>query len=164
MKDDLTTNHNLNKQLSKLDKFAEGKREYTKDNPGCYHSAIKYLAGIENTSAYKTLVFDSSDKLYRQTKSSNPKKKFKLNFYSHQIKVIDKDGVSHNYIENHLRYNFRGIEAARFEVEVLKNFEDFKTPINKAGNYKDSLGGGWHSNCQLYEINGSYFAMMECSC
>lgn len=139
-------------------------KEYSKNNPGCYHAAIKYLAEIESTSPYKTLTFDKVESLYLTTKSKNPKKRKRLAYKSYKIKAIDAKGNEFPFYDNNLRFDARGVVAVRFEVEVLKRFEDFKAEVKNAGNYKDSLGGGWHSNCQLFEISGNYFAMMECSC
>lgn len=133
---------------------------YTKESPGCYHSLINFLATIESTEQYKVLTFYGMDELYKWNK---PKTKRKLQYKSYDIQVISGT-EKHAFIKDNKRFDVLGITPDKFEVTVLKNVSDFKTQVNHAGSYKDSLGGGWHQTVSLYECNGSYFATMDCAC
>lgn len=133
-------------------------RTYEKSNPGCYHRLIEYLAQKTGISANKEIVTKSVWKTSQHTG------KKKLVYRACDITVVDKDGQRHPFMENEKRFDKRGIEADYFAVMISRPLDEFGVKINNAGNYLDSLGGGWHSNCNLYEVDGKYFAMMECSC
>lgn len=139
-------------------------REYTKENPGCYHSMISYLAKIENTTTTKKVELKDFPKSIKK----GGKRYCGISVF--------KNGVEYQYIETKM---IKGGVTVRicsndtaFPIDAIfdkiiatenKTTEDFKTPINNAGKYNDSLGGGWNCKVPMYEINGQYFAMMECA-
>jgi hypothetical protein len=133
-------------------------RTYEKSNPGCYHRLIEYLSEKTGISVTKEIVCKTV------WKKSPHTGKNKLVYRAYDITVVDKDGQRHPFMENEKRFDKRGIEADYFIVSITRPVDEFGVKINNAGNYRDSLGGGWHSNCNLYEVDGKYFAMMECSC
>jgi hypothetical protein len=131
---------------------------HTKNNPGCYHSMLRYLSEKTGIRMFK--------EIERQTVwvTSRHTGKKKLMYCSGNIVVVDKDGNRHAYMKDQKRYDLRGVEASYFLVSVMRTPEEFGVKINDAGNYRDSLGGGWYSNCNLYEVDGKYFATSECAC
>lgn len=138
--------------------------EHTKDMPGCYHSLIRYLATKEQTEVYKLLKFNTHHELYSKTKSK--KKLFKLKYRSYDISVIDKNGQSHHYMWQQIRYDHatRAIIPDHFLVKVMKGMSDFTTIVKGAGSYTDSLGGGWTQKVSLFKVDEQYFADMDCAC
>jgi hypothetical protein len=133
-------------------------RSYEKSNPGCYHRLIEYLAQKTGISANKEIVTKSVWKTSQHTG------KKKLVYRACDITVVDKEGNRHLFMENEKPFDKRGIEADYFIVSITRPVDEFGVKINNAGNYRDSLGGGWYSNCNMYEVDGKYFAYMECSC
>lgn len=147
-------------------------RHYSKENPGCYHQLLNYLAILEDTPITITDVYINLNDLYaRPTKRSKHKG---LKYKSYNIIVEYDDGTTSPFILTHhggQRFDkvinkgrVKHKVAVKFHCTRNKRLTEFKTKPNLVGNYKDSLGGGWYSNCQLYEINGQYFADMECTC
>lgn len=138
--------------------------EYTKENPSCFCSMLRYLAELDKTETTKVLTLKEMPISRRKgglrynklicTKDGiqyvNPSKK--------QIKgglwVYECDGV-----QIPLDTKFDLIEAI-----VNKTLSDYKIQPKSAGSYNDSLGGGWYSKCSLYKVNDRYFADMECAC
>lgn len=133
-------------------------RQYEKSNPGCYHRLIEYLEKKTGISANKEIVAKSV------WKTSPHTGKKKLVYRAYDITVVDKEGNRYPFMEDEKRFDKRGIEADYFAVMITRPLDEFGVKINNAGNYRDSLGGGWYSNCSLYEVDGKYFAYMECSC
>lgn len=131
---------------------------YTRSNPGCYHSMLRYLSEKTGISLFKEVVTKS---VWVTSKHTGKKK---LMYNSSNIVVVDQNENRHAYMKDQKRYDLRGIEASYFLVSVLRPSEEFGVKINDAGNYRDSLGGGWYSNCNMYEVDGKIFATMECAC
>lgn len=134
-------------------------KEYTKTNPGCYHSALQYLSEVTGISRTKEI----------KVKTINGLKQGKrLMYKSYDINVVDKDGNKFAYMQagkgGPLRFDQAGIVADHFIVTVNKSLSEFGVEIKGEGNYKDSLGGGWHQTVSLFSINGNYFANMDCAC
>lgn len=131
----------------------------------CYHGMIKYLAELENTTTSKIV------ELKEFPKSIKKGGKRYLSI------VLVKNGIEYNYIETK---TIKGGVRVRlcsdnnaFPIETIfdkiiatenKTIEDFKTEIKSAGNYNDSLGGGWSCSVPMYKVKDRYFAMMECAC
>jgi hypothetical protein len=138
--------------------------QFTKESPGCYHSMIRYLATKEQTEVYKLLRFNTKQELYASTKSK--KKPFRLKYRSYDIRVIDGNGDSHQFILGQLRYDHptRNITLDHFIVKVMKGMSDFTTVVKSAGSYTDSLGGGWTQKVSMYKVDDNYFADMDCAC
>lgn len=133
---------------------------YTKESPGCYHSMIKFLAELEGTEYIKTIVVKEHRDLYTKTMRK------KLLYPSSDIKVISESGMQHSFIVDQIRYDHpkRAIVPDHFEITMWKNLNDFRNKPVSAGNYKDSLGGGWYSTVPMYRFGNKYFAGMECTC
>ncbi len=129
------------------------KINYTKEEPGCYHSMIKYLAEMENTTVYKTIIFKMLADLYE----GNGKKP-KLKYKSHKIQAMVNGRLIPFVNQGHR------VIGSEYHVTIMKSLNDFTTKPISSGTYNDSLGGGWSSNVALYKINDNYFAMMECTC
>lgn len=134
--------------------------EYTKEDLGCYHSLIKYLATKENTDRYKILRFATQEELMDPKKKKN-----RLMYYSYDINIIDKEGQVHPYILDNLRYDHskRAIIPDHILVKVLKSTSDFSTIVKGVGSYTDSLGGGWSQKVSMYRVDDKYFADMDCA-
>lgn len=131
---------------------------YTRSNPGCYHSMLRYLSEKTGISLFKEI---EKQQVWATSRHTGKKK---LLYNSCNIIVVDKGGNRHSYMKNQKRYDVRGIESSHFLVSVMRDTVEFGLKINDAGNYRDSLGGGWYSNCNLYEVDGKYFATSECAC
>lgn len=135
----------------------------TKENPGCYHSMMAYLSEVSGMPTTKTISFDRSESLYKMPHPKSMKQKRKLLYKSYHITVIDWDGNPQPFMLNNIRWDERGVKARRFDVEVDRDVDEFNVPIESAGKYKDSLGGGWYSIIPLYRIHNQFFApAMEC--
>lgn len=137
--------------------------KHTKEDPGCYHSALKYLEELTGLSAIKTLKLEEVQ-LKETKKLANGKIKNKLKYYSYNITVVDKQGNNHPYILNSMDYKQRKIDFDYFLVKVLRPIAEFNIPIKEEGKYNECLGGGWTTKTRLYSINGNYFANIDCSC
>lgn len=133
-------------------------RIYSRNDPGCYHRMLEYLVAKTGISLFKEIVTQ------RVWKVSPHTGKKKLIYPASNIVVVDNEGNRHAYMQDKKRYDLRGVEANHFIVSVLRSSDEYGVTINNAGNYRDSLGGGWYSNCNLLEVDGQYFATMECAC
>ncbi len=129
-----------------------------RNDPGCYHSMLRYLSEKTGISLFKEII---KQQVWVTSRHTGKKK---LVYIASNITVVDKEGNRHAFMKDQKRYDLRGIEANYFAVSVLRDSEEFGIKINDAGNYRDSLGGGWYSNCSLLEVDGKYFATMECAC
>lgn len=140
-----------------MERKTEFQREYTKDNPGCYHSLLNYLSGITSIERRKDIIIKNMNGL-RQGK--------RLKYRSCDITVVATDGNKYSYMQaDSKRFDSVGIVAEYFIVSVNKSIEEFGIKLNNAGGYQDSLGGGWYSKCHLVQHNGNYFVPdMECAC
>jgi hypothetical protein len=128
----------------------------TYDSPGCYHDALNALARISGISKTKEIRINDLSGLRRGKR---------LAYRSYDIQVIGKDGKSYAYMqEGGKRFDQAGIEADHFLVTVNRKMEEFGVKIEPAGQYNDSLGGGWYCKVPRYLIDGQYFADMECTC
>jgi hypothetical protein len=121
-------------------------------------------SGISKT---KELTFDSVDKIRTKPhkhRVSTGKFKSKLLYKADKIKVILEDGSTISYIQGDKRYDLAGYVAKGFIVTVNRKLEEFGVEYESAGNHKDSLGGGWHSDVAMFRHKDFYFAFIECSC
>ncbi len=133
-------------------------RDFTKADPGCYHSALKYLSELTGIEIYKEIRKNKLSELRNKTGK-------KLLYHADSIKVVDANGKKVMYMQDHCkRFDQCGIIADHFIIEVLKDIKEFGIEIKPEGSYKDSLGDGWYDMVSLYSINGNYFANMECTC
>lgn len=139
-------------------------REMTFDNPGCYHDALEYCEKKTGIPRNKDIFFDSVEKLYNKPHPHAQKPKRKLKFKAYDIYVIDANGKSWQFYDNHKRFDERGIVAKQFRVSVLRPLSEFGVEIKYVKDYQDSLGGGWSSMVSRYQIDDKYFADMECTC
>ncbi len=139
--------------------------KHTRENPGCYHSMLKYLAEIDNLSQHVIDRFDKIEQLYSIPKNSKTKKTH-LKYKSYNIHVIDKQDKEHQFMGLHgQRFDkTEQIEVSHFNCFRLRQLSEFTTKPTVIGKYKDSLGGGWYSMCTLYQINNQFFVDMECTC
>ena len=146
--------------------------EYTKDNPGCYHSSIKYLSEITGISMHKEIYFDSVKDIVEK----NKKGKTVLKYMRRNV-FVEKDGKRYWMpVKRQRKGGIVEIEMNdgttfpvgtiwdKIGVSILRPQNEFGIAIKPEGTYKDSLGGGWYSSCELYSINGRYFANMDCTC
>lgn len=129
---------------------------------GCYHSMIQYLAELDNTSPYKELIFQTREEAG-------------LSYLNHYwLNGEDLGALTQTHRKGgilvltdqmtkskDLPYNTQFDKITR---QIYKSPEEFNTPITKAGQYNDSLGGGWSSKVQRYKVKDKYFAAMECTC
>lgn len=135
------------------------KKQYTKQNPGCYHDSLRYLSELTGIPIKKEITVDSFNKLY-ETKRGKKKLKYK----SYDIFGVDAAGGRFPFFENNTRFDQRGLVAVKFIIEVNRSHVEFGVPIKSEGNYSDCLGNGWSQNVHLYSINGNFFADMDCTC
>lgn len=142
----------------------------TKDNPGCYHDLRRYLvekSGLPNTELIvlrRRMPIDDGRKICKKrggklyVKSAGgswvlaPTKKqikggeFVLSFGPDDTKYLPITTL---------------FECA---YEAERAVKEFGIHVKDAGKYRDDLGGGWHSMVPMVQIDGNYFAYMECSC
>lgn len=138
-------------------------RTYTKQSPGCYHSMIDYLSHITGKSKFIEIDYTNLSDVDRLTHNVH----FVLNgedlgqlkyiFRKGAIKVLTR--VDDDSVDIPLNTRFDRI----YKV-IYRPIEDYGISLVKCGKYKDSLGGGWYSNVDIYTINDQYFAMMDCTC
>jgi hypothetical protein len=142
--------------------------KYTRDNPGCYHDLIRYLAEQENTDISKEEPISTLEALRKSKniyyKASNVKVWKDGKQYMFPRKVARKGGI--HVIEVGYNGTTFPIDTAwdKVTVTVPKSFNDFVTPVKDAGSYKDCLGGGWSQKVKLWSVGDYYFADMDCSC
>lgn len=151
----------------------ELKSHYTKDNPGCYHRMIEYLAKCDNTSPFKEIDLDYISEIKaRGYRAFNCHVILGGIEYYYPRYVLEKGGIKKlelsRMIEKYkcetIRLDDNPIKFDRIYMKLYKSIPDFKTTVNHAGKHKDSCGDGWYSNVTLYEVTGNYFADIECSC
>lgn len=131
----------------------------------CYHGMLKYLAELENTTLTKFIELKAIPENFKKTP------------YKRSMTKVYKNGIEYGcptkqHIKGGLLMYITPEKQAfpldtvwdKIVVEVYKGIKDFKTEIKSAGNYNDSLGGGWSQNVSMYKINDRYFAMMDCAC
>lgn len=138
-------------------------REYTKSNPGCYHSMLNYLSQITGISRTKEVEIPN----IAAVKKFNYSTHFILNGSElGSLQPITKKGGVKVLTTKPMSTLELPIDQVFDRIYIIEDRKppEFGITPNKAGNYKDSLGGGWYSTVSLLEINGHYFAMMECSC
>jgi hypothetical protein len=137
--------------------------KWTKENPGCYHGMIKYLAEINNTLQITIDKVMTLRELYSKPDAKKAKHRG-LKYNSYDISVIDMNGVAHPYIKEGKRFDQHGIIPQFFMCQRPKNIREFDIQPTKIGKYKDSLGGGWYQSVDLYQINDKFFALIDCTC
>lgn len=146
--------------------------ENSRHNPGCYHGAIKYLSELSGIPVKKELVFNSVADLCTKDKKGKTVLK-----YRRRDVWVEKDGKRY-WMPNKKQfkggtYQIEILDGTLFPdgtkwdkvgVEINRQQNEFGIEIKPAGKYQDSLGGGWSQQVKMYEINGKYFADMDCSC
>lgn len=129
---------------------------------GCYHRMIDYLAELDNTSPRKELTFQTREEAglsYANHYWLNGKDLGALTQVHRKGAILVlTDQMTKT---RDLPYDTQFDKITR---KVYKSVEEFNTPVTKAGEYTDSLGGGWSSKVQRYKVKDKYFAAMECSC
>ncbi len=148
--------------------------KYTKSNPGCYHSMIKYLAELEETDSRKLLEItpEVNSKTIGGIRSYNKT----VHIDGKEIKgYVKKEKITGgiDVISVYTNEPFKSPERIIFSIDtpykemvtVWKSLKDFKTKPESAGQYKDDYGA-YQGYCMvpMYRINDKYFAMMECTC
>lgn len=133
-------------------------RNYSKSDPGCSHRLREYLSEKTGISLTKDMVIKN---VYKVSKHTGKKK---LQYRATDITVVDKSGNIFPFMKDQKRYDLHGVDVDYFIVNVPRAIEEFGIKVNNVGNYRDSLSGGWYSNCELVEVDGRYFAYMECAC
>jgi len=131
--------------------------QHTESNPGCFHSALKYLSEITGVSQKKEIVIKTLSGL--RSKSGK-----KLLYRTNDIRVVDSAGNTFMYMQGQKRFDACGIIAAHFLVFVNRRLDEFGIEIKHHKDYKDSLGNGWYQMVSCFSINGRYFAYMDCTC
>ncbi len=137
----------------------------TKNNPGCYHSMISYLAQINNVSQWAIDTVYRIRDLYWRPDAKKAKHR-RLRYKSYDITVVDKNGSFHPFIENGRRFDdtARNVDVMFFACKRLRRVADFDIKPTKIGKYNDSLPGGWYQKVDLWQINDQFFAEMDCTC
>lgn len=130
--------------------------------PGCYHDMLDYLSEKTGLSKHVKLSINS---VY-EIKSFNERVHFiyKGVDLGQMVKHQIKGGITElRTMDKSISLPMNTVFDEIYEVKFRK-FTDFNYPIEKAGKYKDSLGGGWYSKVDQYKIDDRLFAMMECTC
>lgn len=133
-----------------------------KEISGCYHSMLQYLAELDNTSPKKELVFKTYKEAGLDTRNNYWLDGKNLGALT---QIHRKGGIL--VLTDQLTKTLSLPLDTKFDKvvkKVYKSVEEFNTPVVKAGEYKDSLGGGWSSKVQRYKVKDKYFAAMECTC
>lgn len=138
----------------------------TKSNPSCYHGAIEYAHSLTGISKTKEIYIYNHEHL-RTTPHKNRvnkgKFKSKLKYPAASIRIETTCGKIVSYFPlPHLRFDAL-YEFKRAIITVNTPLNDFGLDWIKCGQYKDSLGGGWHSMVGLYKHNDFYYADIECA-
>lgn len=136
---------------------------YTRENPGCYHRMLDYLSEITGKSRFIEQEFKDISEVDRLTYNTH----FILNgedlgqlqyiFRKGAVKMLTR--VIDKTVDISLDTKFDRIYRI-----INRPLKDFGIEPIKVGKYKDSLGGGWYSTVDLYQVNDKFFAMMECTC
>jgi hypothetical protein len=143
----------------------------TKENPGCIHDMQRYLSelsGLPTTTVEKMT--------YRDVFDTTPTGGRKCKYPSYNVNFVI-DGKEVGFLTKQMRKGnipvlTNGVKDFPYDVDidyflvtVRRPLADYGIPyINLGKVYKDSLGGGWYSKCELFQVNDQYFANMECTC
>lgn len=126
----------------------------TQNNPGTYYQLLNYLCELDGISPYKLIDLGIN---YVNDRPKQYKFSFLIGIKDNLVYYFQ--GLN-NDIQTHL-----GLipKDTRFDFICFINDIRLKdcpsySSLNKVGKYKDSLGGGWYSDIDLFEINGLYFA------
>lgn len=149
----------------------EATENYTREMPGCYHSALSYASDTSGIPLKKEIVFDSVQDLVFKNKKGKMELKYRRRdiwvekdgqrYWSPYKRNVKGGGIVITTSEN---VNFPvGTKWDRVGVCIDRGLSEFGLPIKPEGTYRDSLGGGWYQNVELYSINGKFFANMDCA-
>lgn len=128
-------------------------RTFTKDNPGCYHSMLKYLAsktGISETYNIPAKDDDFHSDVHYILRGTE----YRLH------KLMKKGGIP--YLFDAMTHQPLFPLDTKFDRKYIvkkRKLEDFNYPVHPAGKYKDCNGGGWYSMVPMYRVDDQYFAM-----
>lgn len=132
-------------------------------NPGCYHSMIHYLSSISNISPYKEMNYYTIERAKPLTHNvhfilnGEDLGQLRIRYRKGGIQVLTNASNSIDYDIN--------TKFDRIYKTILRDKDEFGIQITKLSTkYKDSLGNGWYSYVDLYQVNDQYFAMMDCTC
>lgn len=138
----------------------------TKSNPSCYHGALEYAALITGISKTKEIYITKAEYLRtnpNKNRNSSIKFKSKLKYPAANIRIETSCGKTVSYFPL-LNTRYDAIyEFKRAIITVNRPLNDFGLEWEKVGEYKDSLGGGWHSMVAIYKHNDFYYADTECA-
>lgn len=143
---------------------------YTRESPGCICCLRDYLSEITGLPKTELLVLKNRMTL----KDAQKKKKQTGNgtVYirdSHGKWILRPEQITLKGGISVLRfgpYDPNPIPATTlFEIaiECLRPIDAFGIHLKDAGNYRECLGGGWHCYTPLYEVDGYFFASLECN-
>lgn len=132
-------------------------RQYTKENPGCYHSMLEYLSkktGIPATYQLNVKPDNFHSDVF-----------YVLGLTTYRLKKLMIKGGTPYLCDYDTSQPLFPLTTKFDRKYVVKNRkpEDFNYPIWKCGTYRDSHTGGSYSKVPLYKIDDQYFAMMECA-
>ncbi len=142
----------------------------TKDNPGCIHQMYAYLRELSGIHSVVT-----KKMTYKEVFRANAKGNRVCRYPTKDISFVIK-GENVGYLHKAWRKGNvpvltdgkrdfpYDVEIDHFLVNVPLKLEEFGIPFQKVGKYKDSLGGGWYSKVDLYQVNDKFFANMDCTC
>lgn len=153
----------------------------TQSSPTCFHGALDYLSKLTGISRKKEIILDNIEATRYKTKNG----KSSLLYPAFNIFVIINGtkywrprkkqikGGSFLWLLQEIPTDYNPIDVefpidTKFDVVgvvVNRAIEEFGIPIEKVGSYKDSLGGGWYTNCTMYKVGECYYVPnMECTC
>ena len=138
----------------------------TKSNPSCYHGALELFSNITGISKTKEIYFQKLEHIRTQpnkNRNSSYKFKSKLKYSADRIKIETECGKTVSYFPfPNVRFD-KIYEAKRIIVTINRVLQDFGLEYEHVGNYKESLGGGWHTDTPLYRYKDFYFAYLDCA-
>lgn len=152
----------------------------TYDSPGCYHDAIRYCSDTTGLSQMIELQLNSLSETRLLRKNGTSKLIYPI--YSIFVELMEKRWwcsekqtikgninvlkVRDSPIDYNPIISIFPIDTTFTKIGVLirRPLEDFNLKIESAGNYQDSLKGGWYQSVKKIKIDNQYFAMMDCSC
>lgn len=137
-----------------LNDYFMTKERMTKERPGTYYELLYYLCKRDNISPYKIINFDISF-------IANRPKEYR---FSSMIGIIGNTIYHFEGLQKFIQTNLGDLPVTTmFDTICLLSHISLSdcssySQLKKVGVHKDSLGRGWYSNCDLFEIDGFYFA------
>lgn len=142
----------------------------TKESPGCIHQLLKALCDKKNIPYKYKVSYKTIEDASARNKSYNVHVIIDGKQYRYYRKRQIKGGVFvyELYIGDTPTTMIASLNIVFDKIWAIKT----RTPVEftpelhnlHVGKYKDSLGGGWYSNVELYKLDDNYYANMECNC